>query len=100
MIDEMTAVDRALYAKAVDRFLSDIHQVESETGKQVICEAKMDEFRQKTAYLREAEVSLGGNSPLGMLYMKKTASGQDASTEIVHGILDVPISGLSMEPPF
>jgi hypothetical protein len=92
----MTALDRALYAKAVDRFLSDIHDVEAETGKKVICEAKMNEFRRKIAYLGEADFSSGATEI--MLTAKKTASGQHDSTETIHGILDVPISGLSMEP--
>jgi hypothetical protein len=90
----MTSIDRALYAKAVDRFLSDINEVQAETGKKVICDAKMSEFRRKIAYVQGAGVSPGGTEM--MLYVKKT--GQHAPTEIIHGILDVPISGFTTEP--
>jgi hypothetical protein len=92
LIDEMTAMDMKLYAKAVDRFLSEIKSVESESGKKIICDAKMKAFKKKVAYVDG--IDLPEDGPIMLAHgAHVTRSGLNATT-IINGILDVPIVGL------
>ena len=50
-IDNITKVDQELYRSAVSRFIKEIHVVEAETGINILCPSRIDEFYVQTKYI-------------------------------------------------
>lgn len=100
VIDAMSHLDQELYRRAVDRFLSEVRDIEDATKKKLLCDADLEKFRKKTSYLYVDRSTGLSPAPKTLLAATSGTGGaidsnaDEAAFEVVEGILDVPISGL------